>query len=113
MPRKRTSEQVHGPAHRRIRERSGYSVGSFAQAVSDECGFKVTSQTISNIEAERRNPSPELLDAMAHVLRCKKAELLRCPNHGPDGDCPHRHVHDDAPARTPYVRTFERTADAA
>jgi transcriptional regulator with XRE-family HTH domain len=102
MPRKRTSEPIHGPATRLVRERSGFSVGGFVEALRLECDIKVTSQTISNIEAGRRNPSPELLDAMAHVLRCRKTDLLRCPTEG-DGCSYHG-------TDKPYVRSFQRAA---
>lgn len=93
MPPKR-SDRINGAAHRVFRERSGYTVTGYAVAIAKQCDVWVNSQHISNIESDRRNPSPELLNAMLHVLSVPRAALLRCPgcpgcrDVGDDGTCP-------------------------
>jgi transcriptional regulator with XRE-family HTH domain len=66
----RRSVKVNPHSLRAIRERSGLSVSAFATLCM------VRSQTISNIEAGRRQPSPELLDRMARALVVPKLALL-------------------------------------
>lgn len=54
--------QINGEALKAIRTRSGWSVGKFASAVGTKHSH------ISNIEAARRQASPELIRRMAEVL---------------------------------------------
>ncbi len=64
------SLRVNGDAVRAIRVLSGYSVVAFAALVG------VKPAHISNIEANRRGVSPELLDAIARATGQPKAAFL-------------------------------------
>lgn len=94
MPPQRKSDRLNGAAHRALRERSGYNIATYVKALATQADQWVNSQHISNIEADRRNPGPELLDAMTHVLGVPRAALLRCPgcpgcrDQRDDGSCP-------------------------
>lgn len=83
MPSKNDADRVaahtNGFAVRDMRIARYYSIVDFAQALSDATGRPINPNTISNIEAGRRDASPELEAAMAHVLRCKVTTLVRCP----------------------------------
>ena len=68
------SVRVNGDAVRSIRVLSGYSVVAFAAAVG------VKPAHISNIEANRRGVSPELLEAIARATGQPKAAFLGQPN---------------------------------
>lgn len=95
MPPKRNADRINGAAHRALRERSGYNISQYVRQLWQQVpDIRVNAQHISNIEMGSRNPSPQLIDAMAHVLNVPKAALLRCPGCpgcrevSDDGTCP-------------------------
>lgn len=65
--------KVHGPALRAIRERSGLSVSALAQEA------EIKQAHLSNIEAGRRQASPEVVVALAKALRVDQAAILADP----------------------------------
>lgn len=70
--------RIHGPALRAIRERSGLSVTATAAAVT-ESGVKLGQAHLSNIEAGRRQASPEVIAALARVLKCELLAIVADP----------------------------------
>lgn len=70
--------RIHGPALRAIRERSGLSVTATAIAVT-ESGVKLGQAHLSNIEAGRRQASPEVITALARVLKCDLLAIVADP----------------------------------
>ena len=69
--------EVNRHALRAIRERSGMSLSQLARAAD------VSQPHLSNVEAGRRRPSPELTLRLADVLRVPVVALLAAP--GPTG----------------------------
>lgn len=65
--------QLNPAALRAIRERSGMSV----TALAESAGIKQAH--LSNIEAGRRNASPEVIKALASALACELPAILRDP----------------------------------
>jgi transcriptional regulator with XRE-family HTH domain len=63
--------QVHGPALRAIRERTGLTVTELAKRVG------ITQGSLSAIEKEARKPSSEVLVKLARELRVDLAAILR------------------------------------
>jgi transcriptional regulator with XRE-family HTH domain len=65
---------LNGEALRVIRERSGLT----QQALADLAGLKNASH-LSNIEAGRRRPSPEVAKALADALKVPLVAILGMP----------------------------------
>jgi transcriptional regulator with XRE-family HTH domain len=65
--------RIHGPALREIRERSGLSVSALAESAG------IRQPHLSNIEAGRRKPSPEVIVALAKALKCDLVCILADP----------------------------------
>lgn len=64
--------KINPESLRALRERSGWSVTRFAQA----CG--IATGHLSNIEAGRRQASPEVIKRMAEVLDLPLQCLISC-----------------------------------
>lgn len=64
---------IHGPMLRWVRDRSGFRVTDLAERV--DC----LPQTISNIEAGRKNPSPVLLAKICQALAVPVADFVVRP----------------------------------
>lgn len=67
------SMEINPAALRAIRERSGMSVTSCAAAAG------IKQAHLSNIEAGRRKASPEVIVALADVLKIELPAILRSP----------------------------------
>lgn len=65
--------RLNPTALRTIRERSGFTV----TALAEEAGIKQAH--LSNIEAGRRNASPEVIKALASALKCDLPAILADP----------------------------------
>lgn len=65
--------EINPSALREIRRRSGFSV----TALAESAGIKQAH--LSNIEAGRRNASPEVIKALANALKCDLPAILSCP----------------------------------
>ena len=57
-----------GARLRRLRTRAGWSLEQLATQTGERLGRKVHFTTLSKIEKSQRNPSPDLLDAVAKAL---------------------------------------------
>lgn len=73
--------RINGASLRVIRERTGLSVTALADRVSAG-GVSLQQPHLSNIEAGRRNPSPEVAVALAAALEVELAAILLT---GPEG----------------------------
>ncbi|MFD3535195.1 helix-turn-helix domain-containing protein [Streptomyces sp. NPDC058664] len=65
--------QPDGPKIRRRREERGYGLRAFAKAA------QVSHTHLSRIERGLRNPQPEVMGRIAHVLGCEITEIQRDP----------------------------------
>lgn len=66
--------QLNRAALRAIRERSGMTIASLARAVG------ISPDHLSNIEAGRRNPSPDIGVALAKALKVELPAILADPD---------------------------------
>lgn len=66
---------INGASLRVIRERSGLSTPAFVQAL-ERHGIAVGRRHISNIERGTAGASPELVTAMAAVLKIPQAAII-------------------------------------
>jgi transcriptional regulator with XRE-family HTH domain len=65
--------KINGAALRVIRQRSGMTVTSLADAVG------IKQSHLSNIEAGRRNASEDVIVGLAAALKCELPAILRDP----------------------------------
>lgn len=66
--------KLDGDALRHARVMAGYSTTALAELIGKDHSY------ISNLEANRRNASPEMLERIVQALKCPKAMLLARPD---------------------------------
>jgi transcriptional regulator with XRE-family HTH domain len=78
MPTAIFGDRVHGPAIRAIRERSGFSMAAFVDALNEH--LEVSRSHMVRVELGSRGASPELIEAICRVLKVPKPTILACPD---------------------------------
>lgn len=68
--------RTNGPALRVIRERSGLSVRGLLVRLAEDHGVAAHEDHIRNVETGARNAGPELITAIASVLRVPVVALI-------------------------------------
>lgn len=76
MPR---TTPTNGAALRAIRERSGLSIRDLLERLDAEHGIAAHEDHIRNVETGARNAGPQLINAIADVLRVPVVALLAQP----------------------------------
>lgn len=70
----------NGPAMRAIRERSELTVRQMCDLLQQQEGLTVHPNTVRNVETNAKGASPQLIGAVARVLKVPKVALLRTPS---------------------------------
>lgn len=70
----------NGPAIRALRERSELTVRELCELLNEQEGVTVHPNHIRNVETNARGASPQLIGAIARVLKVSKVAILGRPS---------------------------------
>lgn len=69
----------NGPAIRALRKRSGLSVRDLCDLLEQQEGLTVHQNHVRNVETNARGASPQLIAAIARVLKVPTVAILAAP----------------------------------